>query len=103
MISDIAILPGNVGKVELATTRPNDGDYVGQMVTLTGLGKPSDSATGISEVLREVTVPLISNEDCDAVYGIINDGIICFDSDGGMGSCNVSISVPYLFSHIYVL
>ncbi len=63
---------------------------VGEIVTLTGWGRPSDSASGISDVLRQVDVPIMSNADCDAVYGIINEGIICVDAANGMGSCNVS-------------
>ena len=59
------------------------------MVEATGWGKPSDSCGSISDVLREVTVPVMSNEDCDAVYEIVNDGHICIDSKGGKGTCNV--------------
>ena len=34
-------------------------------------------------------LPVISNTDCQAYYGIINDGIMCIDSAGGKGVCNV--------------
>jgi len=60
----------------------------GEMVEATGWGRPSDASGGISDVLREVTVPVLSNEDCDAVYSIVNDGHICIDSKGGKGTCN---------------
>ena len=63
---------------------------VGEMVEATGWGKDSDNAGGISPVLREVTVPIESNENCDAYYGIVKDSHICIDSTGGHGTCNVS-------------
>ena len=61
------------------------------MVEATGWGKPSDNAGGISPVLREVTVPVMSNKQCDATYGIVKDSHICSDSTGGKGTCNVSL------------
>merc|ERR1712038_1375694 len=60
----------------------------GEMVEATGWGRPFDASGGISDVLREVTVPVLSNEDCDAVYSIVNNGHICIDSKGGKGTCN---------------
>merc|ERR1712087_956099 len=52
-------------------------------------GKPSDSAGGISPVLREVRdIPVMTNADCNAVYGIVGDGVVCIDTAGGRGSCN---------------
>merc|ERR1739848_894248 len=62
---------------------------VGEMVTCTGWGKPSDSAGGISPVLRMVEDrPIISNSDCNAIYGIVGDGVVCIDTTGGKGTCN---------------
>lgn len=49
-------------------------------------------SSGNSRVLREVDVPIMSNEDCDAVYDIIKDGMICIDAAGGKGTCFVSTS-----------
>ena len=64
--------------------------YEGEVATVTGWGKPSDNAGGISDVLREVRdVPIMSNSDCNDVYGIVGDGVICIDTAGGRGSCNV--------------
>ena len=63
------------------------------MVEATGWGKDSDNAGGISPVLREVTVPVESNENCDAYYGIVKDSHICINSEGGHGTCNVCENV----------
>merc|ERR1712072_1418011 len=62
---------------------------VGETVTCTGWGKPSDSAGGISPVLRMVEDrPIISNSDCNAIYGIVGSGVVCIDTTGGKGTCN---------------
>ena len=73
---------------------PTSGDTADEeeLVTVTGWGKPSDSAGGISPVLRMVSdLPIISNSECNSYYGIVGDGIVCIDTTGGKGSCNVSI------------
>ena len=64
---------------------------INQIVTTIGWGQDSDSSSGISSVLREVDVPIMSNSDFDAVYGNVNDGHICIDSAGGKGTCSVSL------------
>lgn len=46
-------------------------------------------AGGISDVLRQVDVPIMTNADCDSIYGIVGDGVICIDAAGGKGTCNV--------------
>merc|ERR1712008_531193 len=50
---------------------------------------PSDSAGGISPVLRMVEdLPIISNSACNDVYGIVGSGVVCIDTTGGKGTCN---------------
>merc|ERR1719504_367581 len=73
---------------------------VGETVTCTGWGKPSDSAGGISPVLRMVEDrPIISNSDCNDVYGIVGSGVVCIDTTGGKGTCNGDsggpLNMPY--------
>merc|ERR1712130_794025 len=95
-------LSGDLALIELPSPLPMN-DYistsclpatgeppaVGSLVTVTGWGKPSDSAGGISPVLREVRdIPVMTNADCNAVYGIVGDGVVCIDTAGGRGSCN---------------
>jgi len=84
-------LPNKVttdSNIQTITLQTGSGPEVGEMVQATGWGRDSDAAGGISEVLREVSVPVMSNEDCDAVYSVVNDGHICIDSKGGKGTCN---------------
>ena len=97
--NDLALveLPSPLPMSNYITTSclPAAGDVpsVGTMASVTGWGKPSDSAGGISDVLREVRdVPIMSNADCNDVYGIVGDGVICIDTTGGRGSCNVRTS-----------
>merc|ERR1712107_50916 len=95
-------LSGDLALIELPSPMPMN-DYistsclpatgetpaVGSLVTVTAWGKPSDSAGGISPVLREVRdIPVMTNADCNAVYGIVGDGVVCIDTAGGRGSCN---------------
>ncbi|XP_042857306.1 chymotrypsin BII-like [Penaeus japonicus] len=61
---------------------------VGKTVTPTGWGRTSDTASGTSNVLRQVDVPVMTNADCDAVYGIVGDGVVCIDGADGKGTCN---------------
>ena len=82
---------------------PDSGETpsVGSLVTVTGWGKPSDSAGGISPVLREVRdIPVMSNADCNAVYGIVGNGVVCIDTAGGRGSCNVSVKLMIVLKSI---
>jgi len=92
LVNDLALikLPSPVEMNEYISTvsLPSSDVSVGTTVTPTGWGRPSDSASGTSDVLREVDVPIMSNADCDATYGIIQDGVICIDASNGKGTCN---------------
>ena len=47
------------------------------------------AASGISDVLRMVEdLPVITNAECNAVYGIVGDGVVCIDTAGGKGTCS---------------
>ncbi|XP_057368910.1 brachyurin-like [Daphnia carinata] len=75
-----------------------EGDHVGDMLHISGWGKPSDASAGISPVLREVNVPCITNAECALTYGAtITDGNICVDTTGGKGSCNGDSGGPLSF------
>jgi len=54
-----------------------------------GWGKPSDSATGISPELREVTVDTITNLICALEFPtVINKNILCISGKDGKSTCN---------------
>merc|ERR1719347_2312706 len=99
--NDLALieLPSPLPMSDYITTSclPSTGDTADEdeLVTCTGWGKPSDSAGGISPVLRMVEdLPIISNSDCNAIYGIVGSGVVCIDTTGGKGSCNGDAGGP---------
>ena len=55
-------------------------------------GKTADGPLqGVSPILNKVSAPGMTTAACSAVYGtIITDKILCIDTAGGKGSCNVS-------------
>jgi len=68
---------------------PDQVATAGDLVTPIGWGRPSDSAGSISPVLRMVEdLPIITNEECNAVYGIVGEGVVCIDTTGGKGTCS---------------
>jgi len=77
----------------------NAPDYVGADLTVSGWGKPSDAATGISPVLRKVVVQGITRTQCRLSYiGLgISDDILCVATTGGKGSCNGDSGGPLSF------
>ena len=84
--NSFAFLDMNIHAISLSNG--ND-PSVGEFSTAIGWGSPSDSSEGISDVLREVNVPIMENNKCNDVYGIVSDGNICIDSTGGKGTCSV--------------
>jgi len=75
------------------------------MMNVTGWGKTADSApNGTTAVLRTVTVPIISNQDCLASYGasLITNGTMCTSSSEGKGTCNVINSFFLLIRFLYI-
>jgi len=75
----------NVGTNCLASS----GDYTDQMSLVSGWGRPSDSSSGISPVLRYVDDRrVMSQSECENYWGNLNDGVVCIDTSDGGGSCN---------------
>merc|ERR1711997_113725 len=69
----------------------------GEMVSVIGWGKPSDSASSISPTLQMVHyIPVITWAECNDYYGIVGDGIVCIDTTGGRGSCNGDSGGPLI-------
>jgi len=64
------------------------GDFSGQTALVSGWGRPSDNAGGISDVLRKVEAPVMSQSECESYWGNLNEGIVCINTEGGHSSCN---------------
>lgn len=75
-----------VDRIQRAREEP----AVGEVVTVIGWGLDSDSASEVSDVLREVDVPVLDDAVPEDYYGGGDFSTkICIDSTGGHGSCNV--------------
>ena len=64
------------------------GDFSGQTALVSGWGRPSDNSGGISDVLRKVEAPVMSQSECESYWGNLNEGVVCIDTTGGKSSCN---------------
>jgi secreted trypsin-like serine protease len=91
--NDIALLhlsqPSSAPKVKLITKQQGTLVAAGANVTVVGWGNTSE-AGGSSDVLRQVTIPVISNTQCKtyANYNDVTNNMICAaQSTGGKDSC----------------
>jgi secreted trypsin-like serine protease len=75
-----------ISAVQLSTEDPPPDT----IVTSTGWGKTADGPGSVNDVLKEANVPVISNEECAALYGpiTVNDKSICTGVVEGAGTCN---------------
>jgi trypsin len=67
----------------------SSGPFDGQVSTITGWGTTSEGGA-ISQVLREVQIPVIPNAECRSYYGAssITDRMVCaYTPGGGKDSC----------------
>lgn len=70
------------------------------IATVSGFGKDSDEANGISKIMRFVSQPIVSNIMCANDYGtsIVTERNICISGKGGKSSCNVNIKPEHFRS-----
>ncbi|KAJ8928411.1 hypothetical protein NQ314_019000 [Rhamnusium bicolor] len=75
----------------------------GHYARVSGWGLDSDNATTISPVLRQVTIPIISNERCNVAYvGVIQDTHICASGLGGRSTCSGDSGGPLTVAGVQV-
>merc|ERR1712133_245961 len=72
----------------------------GSMVSVTGWGTSTEGALGLPNVLHKVSVPVVSDEDCNASYGAsgyaVADSMICAGlPEGGKDSCQGDSGGPF--------
>merc|ERR1711971_1052166 len=72
----------------------------GSMATVTGWGTTSEGGLGLPNVLHKVTLPVVSDEDCNAAYGAagyaVEDSMICAGlAEGGKDSCQGDSGGPF--------
>ena len=76
---------------------PGEVVEAGQEVTVLGWGKVSDTTGGISSALQYLQVQAVSNEDCNAVFGVITEGNGCIE---GPSTCNVTSCLLLISPHL---
>jgi len=83
-----AILNSAVGIVSPVVSPADDAlGAAGVQAVVTGWGTTAEGGSTSAELL-EVTVPIVSNGQCDLSYGIITDNMICAGyREGGKDSC----------------
>lgn len=77
---------------------------IGDPFVVSGWGTTSEGG-GTSQILREVTLPYVSDQDCVEVYGqenIANDVMICAGGEKGRDSCQGDSGGPLTFSGFHV-
>jgi len=76
-----------VGVIRLPNITDARIDLTGRSSTVSGFGT-AGIGTGASEVLRFITVPVISNQECSDVFqGFITPSNLCVSTAGGRSPC----------------
>ena len=82
-----AALINGVTTVPLLSDEQLPLSVAGQLATVTGWGRTSEGGA-TSNILMEVTVPIVANEICNNSYGIITKNMLCAGyADGGLDAC----------------
>merc|ERR1739838_1041609 len=84
----------------IALPAPMQDTAGGSMATVTGWGTTSEGGLGLPNVLHKVTLPVVSDEDCNAAYGAagyaVEDSMICAGlAEGGKDSCQGDSGGPF--------
>ncbi len=94
-----ALLSEAVTIVPLLTDEDADLATVGQVATVTGWGA-TDEGGYSTNVLMEVTVPIVDNDLCNRSYGIITDTMLCAGYvEGGKDSCQGDSGGPLVIAN----
>ncbi|XP_037817079.1 brachyurin-like [Lucilia sericata] len=87
--------------IQPATLPKMDGKYstyVGEMVWASGWGRDSDAATGVSQFLRYIEVPVMKQSTCKTFYlGSVTDKMICIKTVDKKSTCNGDSGGPLVY------
>ncbi|XP_023167156.2 brachyurin-like [Drosophila hydei] len=73
--------------------------YAGEQAIASGWGKISDSATGATDILQYINVPIMTNSGCSPWYGgILTNNVICIKTTGGISTCNGDSGGPLVLA-----
>ncbi|XP_018566991.1 serine protease persephone [Anoplophora glabripennis] len=95
------VLNNAIQIVSLAGDTSNS--FEGHEARVSGWGLESDESTAISEVLRQVNIPVISNTVCNVAYlGVIQETHICASGLGGKSTCSGDSGGPLVIGGVQV-
>lgn len=100
-------LTAKVSIISLPTRAMRTKTFVNYNGTVSGFGRASDLATGISRVMRFVSQVIVSNTVCANEYGkaVVTERTICISGNGGKSSCQVNIRrniLEILFNYEFI-
>ncbi|XP_039966890.1 brachyurin-like [Bactrocera neohumeralis] len=73
--------------------------YVDKSVIASGWGRISDSATSVTDLLRWIEVPVMSNRGCNIWFlGSVKSTNICIKTTGGISTCNGDSGGPLVYN-----
>lgn len=79
----------NIQIIPLPSYSDAGNSFAGSNSVVSGWGRPSDSVSTISDVLRYVEVEVIANLICNIYFlGLIQNTQVCTSGDGGRSTCN---------------
>ncbi|XP_026752509.1 brachyurin-like [Galleria mellonella] len=86
--------------VALPTGSEIDNNYAGVNALASGYGLTSDGGSiGVTQRVSSVTLPVITNSECSAVYGAaVQDTTICTSGENGRGTCSGDSGGPLVTS-----
>ncbi|XP_059486940.1 brachyurin-like [Neocloeon triangulifer] len=89
VILDAPLTGTNIGAIRLPNRLQIEETFEGAVATASGWGRVSDDDGRLSQFLKFVNVNIISNVDCEAIYGpAVNDAKLCIDTNSGFeGTC----------------
>ncbi|XP_059491200.1 brachyurin-like [Neocloeon triangulifer] len=106
--NDIAILTlpsavtlsSYISVVRLPRLSDASNTFSGTSATVSGWGRPSDTTSSISDVLRYVSLPIISNSQCASIYGssVVISSTLCCSGAGGLSTCNGDSGGPLVYT-----
>ncbi|XP_069688740.1 brachyurin-like isoform X1 [Periplaneta americana] len=87
-----------ISPISLPPRSDQGNTFAGQSVRVSGWGINSDSATQLTENLQYVDLTVITNQECNSVYGVITSGMICVSTPGGKSTCSGDSGGPLIHS-----
>ncbi|XP_069688317.1 transmembrane protease serine 9-like [Periplaneta americana] len=87
-----------ISPISLVPRSDQGNSFAGESVRVSGWGKNSDSASGITAQLQYVDLTVITNQECNSVYGIITSGMLCVSTPGGRSTCSGDSGGPLIHS-----